>query len=132
VSETGAPRKPVVLVLLWIAKLVSAGMLAHAAFGKFTEAPYAVEIFTRLDMEPSGRILIGALEILAALLILLPQSTVYGAFLGLGLMIGALIGHLTVLGHEHFQDAALVAVGCVTILYIRRHDAGFLRNLSDR
>ena len=69
---------------------------------------------------------------MAVLLILLPQSTVYGAFLGLGVLIGALIGHLTVLGLGHLPYAALVAASCVTILYIRRHDADFLRNLWGR
>jgi putative oxidoreductase len=130
-SDTGARLKPAVLALLWIAKLVSAGTLGHAALEKFSGAPHAVEMFTLLEMEPGGRILIGAIEALAALLILLPQSAVYGAFLGLGVMLGALIGHLTVLGPGHISYAALVVAGCVTILYIRRDDAGFLRNMWD-
>ena len=111
--------------------VLTAALLATAC-GAATGDPHAVEMFMLLEMEPSGRILIGAIEALAALLILLPQSTVYGAFLGLGVMIGALIGHLTVLGLGHLPYAALVAAGCVTILYICRHDADFLRNLWDR
>ena len=65
---TGADRKPAVLVLLWVAKLGSAGTLAYAALGKFTGAANAVEMFMVLEMEPSDRILIGAIETLAALL----------------------------------------------------------------
>jgi len=131
-SDTAARRKPTVLVLLWVAKLASAGALAQAALGKLSGAQDSVQMFMLLEMEPSGRILIGTIEALAVLLILLPQSTIYGAFLGLGVMIGALIAHLTVLGLAHLPYAALVAAGCVTILYIRRHDAEFLRNLWDR
>ncbi|MFV1996239.1 MAG: DoxX family protein [Verrucomicrobiales bacterium] len=133
-SDTGAHRKPAVLtrILLWVAKLVSASMLAHAAFEKLTGDSHAIEMFTLLEMEPSGRLVIGVIEALATLLILLPQSSVYGALLGLGVMIGATIAHLTVLGCGHLPHAAAVTAGCLTILYLRRDDAGFLRNLWDR
>ena len=99
---------------------------------KFTGTEHALEMFSNLGMGPSGRILIGLIEVLAALLILLPQSAVYGAFLGLGVMIGATIAHLTMLGFEGLAHSALVTTGCVMLLYLRRHDASFLRNLWDR
>ena len=121
-----------VQVLLWGVRIATAGLLGHAALGKFTGTEHALEMFSLLGLGASGRILIGMIEMLAALLILSPQSTVYGAFLGLGVMIGAIIAHVTIIGLEGLVHAAAVAVGCVTLLYIRRHDASFLRNLWDR
>ncbi|GMR23461.1 MAG: hypothetical protein BMS9Abin37_1891 [Acidobacteriota bacterium] len=131
-TEIGKRSTRGVQVLLWGVRIATAGLLGHAALGKFTGTEHALEMFSRLGLGASGRIFIGMIEMLAALLILSPQSTVYGAFLGLGVMIGAIIAHLTMIGLEGLAHATLVAVGCVTLLYICRQDASFLRNLWDR
>jgi len=125
-------RAPSTIALLWLAKLAAVGALGFASYHKFVDNPGDVELFTKLGMEPGGRFLIAGIEAFAALLILIPQSTIYGAILGLGVMVGAVIGHLTAFQLNGIQFAALVAAACVTILYIRRHDAKFLRNLLDR
>jgi hypothetical protein len=133
-SPEGAParRSPFVTTILWIAKLGAAGILFYAGHLKLTGDAHEIELFTVLDMEPAGRYLIGALECAAAILLLIPQSAVYGAFLGLGLMCGAMIGHLTTLGLAGIQFAILVAALCTIVLYIRRRDAPFIGNLLDR
>lgn len=125
-TSTGA------LTVLWLAKLVAAGALGFAAYHKFTGNSGDVELFGKLGMEPGGRFVIAVVEALAALLIIVPQTSVYGALLGLCVMVGAIIGHLTAFQLNGIQYAALVLVACITILYIRRHDAKFLRNLLDR
>ena len=120
------------MAVLWIAKMLAAGIFAFAAWHKFSGNPGDVELFTKLQMEPGGRYLIASLEMLAAVLIVIPQSAVYGALLGFGIMCGAIIGHFTDIGVHGVQFAALVAVCCGTILYLCRHEAGFLRNLWER
>jgi uncharacterized membrane protein YphA (DoxX/SURF4 family) len=120
------------VALLWVAKLLAAGILGYAAFLKLLGHQGEIDLFTQLGWEPHGRYLIGGLEILAALMIIVPQSAIYGAFLGLGIMLGAMIGHLTAFQLDGIQFALLVATACVTVLYIRRHDAEFIRNLWDR
>jgi putative oxidoreductase len=135
VDHRGPPpprRGPLATTILWLAKLAAAGILGRAAVMKLVSAPRAVEVFREVGMGDSGRYLIGGLEILAAILILIPQSAVYGALLGLGIMCGAVIGHLTVLGLAGLHMAVLVGACCVVILCLRRHDAEFLRNLFDR
>ena len=119
-------------VIVWIAKLVAAGFLGGAAFLKFKGHDADVVLFEKIGMEPGGRYAVAAFEALAALLILVPQSSIYGAILGLCVMTGAIIGHLTVLGLAKLQFAVLVFLACLTVLYIRRRDAPFLRNLLDR
>ncbi len=132
--EPPAPvgRSPAVMTILWIAKLGAAVILLGAGSLKLSGDPHEIELFTTLEMEPAGRYLIGALECAAAILIVIPQSAVYGAFLGLGLMCGAIIGHLTKLGLAGIQFALLVAALCLVVLYIRRRDAPFIGNLLDR
>lgn len=120
------------LALLWLAKLLAAGRLGYAAYAKLMSHAGDVELFTRIGWEPQGRYLIGGLEVLAAILIIIPQSAIYGSFLGLGIMLGAMIGHLTAFQLDGIQNALFVAACCVTVLYIRRNDATFIRNLWDR
>ena len=120
-------------VCLWLARLVAAGFLGAAAVLKGIGHEAEVDLFTLLGMEPVGRYLIGGIELLAATLILFPQTSVYGAFLGIGVMCGAVIAHTTTaLGLGGLPFALLVMAACVLIIYIRRHDAKFLRNLWDR
>ncbi|MDA1194552.1 MAG: DoxX family protein [Planctomycetota bacterium] len=125
-------RSPLVTTALWICQLGAAGILFFAGQGKLAGDAHAISMFSDLGMEPAGRIAIGALECGAAILLLIRQSAVYGALLGLGVMCGAIIGHLTVLGLGGLPFALLVAALCVGVLYIRRRDAPFLRNLIDR
>lgn len=126
------PRSTAAHVLLWICKLGAAGILGYAGFLKLRGHDADVRLFTKIRMEPAGRYLIGALEMAAAGMMLIKQSTIQGALLGLGVMLGAIIGHLTVLGLHNIQYAILVALLCISILYIRRRDATFIRNLFDR
>ena len=99
---------------------------------KLTGHDADVELFTRIGMEPGGRYLIGVLEVLSAATLLIPQGVPQGAFLGLGVMFGTIIGHLSSFGLPGIQVAILVAVACLTVLYLRRFDAKLIRNLWDR
>jgi hypothetical protein len=65
---------------------------------KFTGAPEPVAIFTTLDAEPWGRYFTGSCELIAVILLILPWTVPLGALLTLGLLGGAIICHLTVLG----------------------------------
>lgn len=120
------------LAITWIAQLAIAGILGYAGYLKLADHQADIELFTKIGMEPAGRYIIGGLELLAATLVLVPQSAVYGAILGLGVMLGALIGHFTAIGIDaKLLFAALVASLCIVVIVIRRYDAEFLRNLWD-
>ena len=112
-------------IISWVLQIVVVAIILPTAIGKLSDNPQAIELFTKLDMEPNGRYLIGALELIAALLLLIPASVVYGAGLSLGLMAGAVIGHVSKLGFEGKMGMlAGMAVGailfCLVILFIRR------------
>ncbi len=131
--KSSAPEKSMpALVVTWIAQVVVAGVLGYAAYRKLADHPADIKLFTTIGMEPAGRYVIGGLELLAATVVLVPQGAVYGAILGLGVMLGAIIGHLTAIGIDvKLAFALLVAALCVVIIGIRRYDAEFLRNLWD-
>lgn len=84
--------------ILWILRILASLIMLQTLFFKFTAAPESIYIFTKLGMEPWGRIGTGVGELIASILILYPRTNGYGGLLGAGLMGGALFFHLTTLG----------------------------------
>ena len=116
-------------IVVWVLRLVSAVILLQTLFFKFSAAEESVYIFTQTGMEPWGRIGTGVLELIAALLILYPRTTVWGALLAAGVMSGALFFHLTKLGIVVMNDggqlfiyALLVMISSIMLILIYRHD----------
>jgi uncharacterized membrane protein YphA (DoxX/SURF4 family) len=101
---------------IWILRLVPAVILLQTLYFKFTAQPESVQLFTRIGMEPYGRIGTGVLELVAAILILIPRYTGYGAILGLVMMTGALYFHLTKIGIFFGGDALLFIYAVVTFV----------------
>lgn len=117
----------ITLILYWIARLVAAIIMLQTLYFKFTGAEESVYIFTKMGIEPWGRIGTGVAELLASILILLPATAWVGAVLALGLMLGAIGSHLFVLGIEVQQDggqlfiyAVIVAISSLYVLFWNR------------
>lgn len=88
----------------WVLRLLAAGLLLQTLFFKFTGAEESVYIFTKLGVEPWGRIASGVMEAIAALFILIPRTTAIGALLAAGIMAGAIASHIFILGIEVMND----------------------------
>ena len=121
------------VLFVWVLRILAALIMLQTLYFKFTSQPESIEIFTRLGMEPWGRIGTGVLELVAALLILYPRTTGIGALLGCGLMAGAIFFHLTKLGIEVGGDSilfiyAVIVFACCAILLVI-HRAQILRYL---
>jgi hypothetical protein len=116
---------------IWILKLLASIILLQTLYFKFTAAPESVYIFSTIGMEPWGRIGIGLAELVAAVLILIPSTTIFGAVLAIGLMTGALYFHLVKLGISVQQDggqlflyALIVFFSSIALLLIYRIEVG--------
>ncbi|HEX4823891.1 MAG TPA: DoxX family protein [Candidatus Polarisedimenticolaceae bacterium] len=114
-------------VVSWILQLVAAAILFQTLFFKFTGAEESVYIFTKLGMEPWGRIGSGVAELIACILLLVPRTVPLGALLALGVITGAIVSHLTKLGIVVKDDggllfglAVVVFVASAIVLVIRR------------
>jgi hypothetical protein len=106
---------PAVTVVSWILQLLVAGILLQTLFFKFTGAAESVYIFSTLGAEPWGRIGSGVVELVAALLLLIPTTSSIGAALALAVITGAIVSHLTVLGTEVQGDGGLLFALAVTV-----------------
>lgn len=114
------------VILKWILRLIPAFILLMNSYYKLSANPAAIQLFTILNMESWGRIGIGVLEALAAILILYPRTTCTGAILGIGIMAGAIYFHLTTLGLRMngsmvlFNMAIIVLVCCSGLILANR------------
>lgn len=86
--------------ILLALRIIIALILVQTLRFKFTAHPDSVYIFTQVGMEPYGRIGIGVIELISAVLILIPKTVWLGACLTLGVLGGAIIMHLSNLGIE--------------------------------
>jgi uncharacterized membrane protein YphA (DoxX/SURF4 family) len=83
---------------LWILRIIPALIMLQTLFFKFTAADESVYIFSTLGVEPWGRIGTGIAELVASILILIPATTAFGAVIAIGIMTGALLSHVFILG----------------------------------
>jgi len=104
------------MISLWILRLIPAVILLQTLYFKFTGHPQSVKLFTQIGMEPYGRIGTGVVELIAAVLILIPRFTGYGAILGLIMMTGAIYFHLTKIGIYFDGDPVLFIYAVVTFV----------------
>jgi uncharacterized membrane protein YphA (DoxX/SURF4 family) len=118
----------------WALRIVPAAVLLQTLFFKFTGSPESVYIFTQLGVEPWGRWASGLAELVAAILLLLPSAAWAGGLLAMGVMAGAILSHLFVLGVVVQDDGGLlftlawvVLVTSATTVYLHRKDLPFPR-----
>ena len=115
-------------LLFWVARIVAAIILLQTLFFKFTGAPESVELFTKLGVEPWGRIGTGVIELIAAIMLLIPVTVWLGSVLAIGLMAGAIASHVLVIGimrddgGQLFLYALIVLVCALFSFWISRKE----------
>ncbi len=115
------------IIFVWVLRLISVYILLQTLRFKFGADPESVYIFTKVGMEPWGRIGSGVVELIASILLLIPRTTAFGALMAIGTMTGAIFFHLTSLGIEVMGDhgqlffmGITVWLCCATLLFIYR------------
>jgi hypothetical protein len=91
-------------IISWVLRLTVAIILLQTLYFKFTAHPDSVHIFSALGVEPWGRIGLGIIELITAILILLPNTKIIGITTSLGIITGAVFSHILVLGLNVSDD----------------------------
>ena len=99
----------------YFVRFTAAIILLQTLFFKFTSAPESVYIFTKVGLEPWGRYGSGVVELIAAVLLMSSCYGWLGAFRALGVMGGAIMSHLTVLGIVVQDDGGLLFGLAITV-----------------
>lgn len=113
----------------FVLRIIIAIILFQTLRFKFTAHPDSIYIFETVGLEPIGRIGIGVLELIAGILLLIPKTIWAGVLLTLGLIGGAILMHLTLLGIEVNNDggtlfitAVITFILSVIVLYLYRKE----------
>ena len=128
-------------LIAWTLQLGVSVILLQTLFFKFTGAEESVFIFSAVGrflhvsgIEPWGRIGSGVIELIASLLLLVPATASIGAVLTMGIMAGAILSHLIILGLQVMGDGGLLFglaltafFGSAIVLVIRRADILIIR-----
>ena len=118
---------PVVNAVGLLLRITAAAILLQTLYFKFTGAEESVYIFSTLGAEPWGRLASGVAELVTAVLLIVPGTASIGGLLALGVMSGAILSHLTILGIDVRGDggllftlAVLVWVAAAGVVWIYR------------
>jgi uncharacterized membrane protein YphA (DoxX/SURF4 family) len=119
-------------IISWIAQIVAAIILLQTLWFKFTGAEESIYIFSKLGVEPYGRIGSGIIELIAGVLLLTSRFNWLGALIGLGTMAGAIVSHLTILGIDVLGDGgqlfglAIITFVCCKVVLLLNWQKAFL------
>ena len=103
-------------IVSWLLRILAALIMLQTLYFKFSASEESVYIFSTLGMEPWGRIGTGIAELIASILLLWPRTISIGALMAAGIMAGALVSHLTVLGISVKGDGGYLFALCLTVL----------------
>ena len=106
--------------IVFILKVAAAAIMLQTLFYKFSGAQESLELFTKLagENEAYMRIGTGVLELIASILLFRPKTIWLGALMTVGLMSGAIMGHLTKLRISHNNDGGLLFGSAIFILIV--------------
>src|SRR5882762_9305 len=92
---SGSTEK-IIHVGLWVLQIGAAGMFLMVGFFKLSGDPQMVGLFDAIGLGQWFRYVTGSLEVLGAVLLLIPRLSGLGALLLVGAMLGAVATHLFV------------------------------------
>src|SRR5438477_2490763 len=97
-------------VVLWVLQIAAAGMFLMVGFLKLSGNAQLVGLFEAIGLGQWFRYLTGTLEVAGAILLLIPRTSGLGALILVGVMSGAVMTHLFIIGGNPLMAIILLAV----------------------
>lgn len=119
-SVTSSTPRRWTSISLWAVRALLALAFAAAGTAKLYGVPMLVEEFEHIGLGQWFRYLTGSLEILGAVLIIVPSTVAFGAVLLCCIMIGAIFTHLFVIGGSPIPAIVLLALSGI-VAYAKRN-----------
>ncbi|WP_203256982.1 DoxX family membrane protein [Hyunsoonleella ulvae] len=94
-------------------RIIVAIILIQTLRFKFLGHEDSIYIFETVGLEPYGRIGVGIMELIAGILLLVRKTVWIGALLTIGIIGGAIMMHLTILGIDVKGDGGLLFITAV-------------------
>ena len=112
-------RSRITVSALWALQIISAAMFLMAGTLKLSGNPTMVQMFGVIGLGQWFRYLTGGIEVVGAILLLIPALASYGGAVLAATMIGAIITHLFVIGGNPAVPILLLA-STTAIAWARR------------
>ena len=116
-----ATKRRAFAVGLWTLQIVSAALFLFAGALKLTGAPMMVQMFDTIGLGQWFRYVTGSLEVISAVLLLVPSLARFGALALSVTMVGAILTHLFIVGGNPAVPIALLAA-MTTVAWVRSRD----------
>jgi putative oxidoreductase len=119
-TQTSLKRRGLAVVL-WTLQIVSAALFLFSGTLKLSGAPMMVQMFGTIGLGQWFRYFTGGLEVISAVLLLVPSLGRFGALAMAVTMVGAILTHLFIIGGNPAVPIALLAA-TTTIAWVRSRD----------
>ena len=108
-SASGSTAE-IVNVVQWVLQIGAAGMFLMVGFLKLSGNAQLVGLFQAIGLGQWFRYLTGTLEVAGAFLLLIPRTSGLGALMLAGVMLGAVVTHVFIVGGSPFMAIVLLVV----------------------
>src|SRR5258705_10983314 len=108
-SDSSSTGK-IVNVVLWVLQIAAAGMFLMVGFLKLSGNAQLVGLFEAIGLGQWFRYLTGMLEVAGAILLLIPRTSGLGALMLAGVMVGAVVTHVFIVGGSPLPAIILLVV----------------------
>src|SRR3954467_11338224 len=113
-------RSRFAIVFVWTLQVLAAAMFLFAGTSKLAGAPLMGQQFGTIGLGQWFRYLTGTIEVVSALLLLVPSLALYGALALAVTMVGAIITHLAIIGGSPVPAIVLLAATSA-VAWFRSH-----------
>src|SRR6266576_476152 len=110
----------IINVVLWVLQIAAAGMFLMVGFLKLSGDPQLVGLFKAIGLGQWFRYLTGTLEVAGAILLLIPRTSGLAALMLAGVMVGAVVTHVFIVGGSPLGATILLVVTGI-VAWGRRH-----------
>jgi putative oxidoreductase len=117
-SEASHPSKALHMTL-WIVQLLTAAVLVIAGGTKLAGADMQIALFEKVGLGQWFRYFTGGLEVLCAILLLVPKTAAIGAAILATTMVGAIATHLFIIGGSPVPAIVLLLMTLAVAWYRR-------------
>src|SRR5258705_2846422 len=109
-GSASSSKGKILNVVLWVLQIAAAGMFLMVGFLKLSGNPQLVGLFQAIGIGQWFRYLTGTLEVGGAILLLIPRVSGLAALMLFGVMVGAVITHLFIVGGSAMPAIILLIV----------------------
>jgi len=115
-NTTGKEYAKAENIVLWILQILTAIVFLMAGSAKLFGNPRMIELFGNLGPGQWFRYVTGGIEVISAVMLLVPRLIPIGALLLVGTMLGAIATHLFIIGGSSLVPIVLLAFNVVIFL----------------